>query len=466
MSNFSKFDIDNCLKFINNSSNINNISLQFSPEYQNEFQIDFYTYFKEKLNEEKNLYIIGDTSYSPCCCDEITAKKLNSNIIIRIGTSCFTRNKNLPIYYLIENNIYNKEESDLFYNNLNELIQLNINENKDNNNNNNNNIIILYNEKIQKNLINIYRDKLNDLYNKNNLYISEININDIEYKINKDNLLYGRNFISNNNNNPIDLFNSNSILIYIGYEEDELLIELTLRFLTKIKNFYLMNINNNKFNYNIITQNISNKTLYKHFNLIEYSKSKNVFGILIGSLSLPNLNIIIKILKNILTLNNKKIYTFLLGKITEEKLCNFTEFIDCFILIGCYFNNKFNFHNNNDIKILTPLDIKIAFDKEYKWDGSYSFDIDFIINNENKINEKYIEINKKNNELIKDLEKKCCDLQIKDKNEVLVNIFSHSIIEKYDKRKFKGLNDKENQNVEVSLAKKGKRGIPIKYEDI
>ncbi len=461
MSNFLNFDIDNCLKFINNSSNINNISLQFSPEYQNEFQIDFYTYFQEKLNEDKNLYIIGDTSYSPCCCDEITAKKLNSNIIIRIGTSCFTRNKNLPIYYLIENNIYNKEESDLFYNNLNELIQLNINENKDNNNN----IIILYNEKIQKNLINIYRDKLNDLYNKNNLYISEININDIEYKINKDNLLYGRNFISNNNN-PIDLFNSNSILIYIGYEEDELLIELTLRFLTKIKKFYLMNINNNKFNYNIITQNISNKTLYKHFNLIEYSKSKNVFGILIGSLSLPNLNIIIKILKNILTLNNKKIYTFLLGKITEEKLCNFTEFIDCFILIGCYFNNKFNFHNNNDIKILTPLDIKIAFDKEYKWDGSYSFDIDFIINNENKINEKYIEINKKNNELIKDLEKKCCDLQIKDKNEVLVNIFSHSIIEKYDKRKFKGLNDKENQNVEVSLAKKGKRGIPIKYEDI
>ena len=462
MSNFLNFDIDNCLKFINNSSNINNISLQFSPEYQNEFQIDFYTYFQEKLNEDKNLYIIGDTSYSTCCCDEITAKKLNSNIIIRIGTSCFTRNKNLPIYYLIENNIYNKEESDLFYNNLNELIQLNINENKDNNNNN---IIILYNEKIQKNLINIYRDKLNDLYNKNNLYISEININDIEYKINKDNLLYGRNFISNNNN-PIDLFNSNSILIYIGYEEDELLIELTLRFLTKIKKFYLMNINNNKFNYNIITQNISNKTLYKHFNLIEYSKSKNVFGILIGSLSLPNLNIIIKILKNILTLNNKKIYTFLLGKITEEKLCNFTEFIDCFILIGCYFNNKFNFHNNNDIKILTPLDIKIAFDKEYKWDGSYSFDIDFIVNNENKINEKFIEINKKNNELIKDLEKKCCDLQIKDKNEVLVNIFSHSIIEKYDKRKFKGLNDKENQNVEVSLAKKGKRGIPIKYEDI
>ena len=122
MSNFLNFDIDNCLKFINNSSNINNISLQFSPEYQNEFQIDFYTYFQEKLNEDKNLYIIGDTSYSPCCCDEITAKKLNSNIIIRIGTSCFTRNKNLPIYYLIENNIYNKEESDLFYNNLNELI--------------------------------------------------------------------------------------------------------------------------------------------------------------------------------------------------------------------------------------------------------------------------------------------------------------------------------------------------------
>ncbi len=64
-------------------------------------------------------YIVGETSYSPCCADDIAALHLKADLIIRIGESCLSRNKQLPVFYLYENiiideeNILDKISSDL-----------------------------------------------------------------------------------------------------------------------------------------------------------------------------------------------------------------------------------------------------------------------------------------------------------------------------------------------------------------
>ena len=59
-------------------------------------------------------------------------------------------------------------------------------------------------------------------------------------------------------------------------------------------------------------------------------------------------------------------------------------------------------------------------------------------------------------------------LQKIETNQALAPIFSLDILEKYENRKFKGLeihNDEPEFN-EVKKAAKGKRGIPIKYEPL
>ena len=197
---------------------------------------------------------------------------------------------------------------------------------------------------------------------------------------------------------------------------------------------------------------------------MEKAKQSNIFGILIGSLSLHNLNKIIEEIKATLSLNKKKYYTFLLGKITEEKLSNFTEYIDCFVLVACPFNGGYN--NKALYKpIVSPLDIKIAFDKNFEWNSSYTFDASFIKNSLSD-SEASKELQEEEKKAVAEMEKKCESLQVKDTQEALVPVFSVYTLENYDKRKFKGLNNNNEEKVEPQKAVKGKRGIPIRYENL
>ena len=108
------FDLDSLINFIKDNKDIKTISLQFSPEFQKNFQEDFHEKIKSLLPKDLKIYIIGDTSYSQCCCDETTAMHLNTDIILRIGNSCFTQNKKMPIYYLIDNINFSEEQINQF----------------------------------------------------------------------------------------------------------------------------------------------------------------------------------------------------------------------------------------------------------------------------------------------------------------------------------------------------------------
>ena len=466
------FDLDSLINFIKDNKDIKTISLQFSPEFQKNFQEDFHEKIKSSLPKDLKIYIIGDTSYSQCCCDETTAMHLNTDIILRIGNSCFTQNKKMPIYYLIDNINFSEEQINQFKTEFFEKL-----ENKLKNEKNLENLIFFYNEKFQKNLI--YKIKNDELFKEikekygKNIYFCEINIAD--YDKNTKNkviyeereILYGRQ-IKPKLNKKID---NTFLIVYIGINPDEekLLYELSLRFSNVINDIFFISYNESeqKFKGEILDKNFSSKLLYRRFNLIEKAKECNTFGILIGSLSIPNLNKIIDLIKSLLEYQERKVYTLLLGKITEEKLANFTEYIDAFVLIGCPFNPGYN-SKAIDKPIITPLDVKYAFDENYSWDGFYSFDIDYILINDKEIKEKLNDIKIQKEKEIENINKNIMSLQKIETNQALAPIFSLDILEKYEVRKFKGLeiqSDDPEFN-EIKKATKGKRGIPIKYEPI
>ena len=461
------FDFDSLINFIQENKDIKNISLQFSPEFQKNFQEDFYEKIKSLLPKDKQIYIIGDTSYSSCCCDEATALHLKSDIIIRIGTGCFTQNKLMPIYYLIDNINFNEKNISQFFSDFFEKF-----ENKIKNNNNFENIIFFYNEKFQKNFVYKIKDefttKIKEEYNKN-IFFAEINIEDYNKETknkkiyDEKDIIYGRE-IKPKMSQKID---KTFLIIYLGENnEEKLLYELSLRFSNIVNDILFISYIDN-FNTEILPKDFSSKLLYRRFNLIEKAKTCNTFAILIGSLSIPNLNKIIDLIKSLLEFQEKKVYTLLLGKITEEKLANFTEYIDSFILIGCPFNPGYNSKAINK-PIITPLDIKYAFDENYSWDGFYSFDIDYILINDKEIKEKLNDIKIQKEKEIENINKNINSLQKIETNQALAPIFSFDILEKYENRKFKGLeiqNDDPEFN-EIKKAVKGKRGIPIKYEPI
>ena len=148
-------------------------------------------------------------------------------------------------------------------------------------------------------------------------------------------------------------------------------------------------------------------------------------------------------------------------------MANFTEYIDAFILIGCPFNSGYDSKAINK-PIITPLDIKYAFDENYSWDGFYSFDIDYILINDKEIKEKLNNIKAQKEKEIESINKNIMSLQKIETNQALAPIFSLDVLEKYEMRKFKGLeiqSDDPEFN-EIKKVTKGKRGIPIKYEPI
>ena len=471
------FDFDSLINFINENNNISIISLQFSPEYQKDFQEDFYEKIKQLLPKDKNIYIIGDTSYSKCCCDEVTAMHLKTDIIIRVGGSCFTQNKSMPIYYLINNLDFSEEQITSFKKELFNTIdnQLKSDEKTEY-------LIVFYKEDYQKNLINKLKDEISseikEKYQKSVIF-ANINIIDSDKETknkiiyNETPLLYGRQLLPNLKNNKID---NTCSLVYIGDNtEDPLLSELSLRYCNVINNFYGLFFNKDKncFEGQILPKTFSSKLLYRRFNLIEKAKECSTFGILIGSLSIPNLNRIIDLIKSLLQSQERKVYTLLLGKITEEKLANFIEYIDAFVLIGCPFNQGYNYKAIKPIMI--PLDIKYAFDENYSWDGFYSFDFNYILINDKEIKEnleniqiqKEKEIEKIQNKINKE-NKNIASIQKIESNQALAHIFSLDIIEKYENRRFKGLqiNSDDPEINEVRKVIKGKKGIPIKYEKL
>ena len=180
----------------------------------------------------------------------------------------------------------------------------------------------------------------------------------------------------------------------------------------------------------------------------------------------------INLIKSLLQSQERKVYTLLLGKITDEKLCNFIEYIDAFILIGCPFNPGYDL-KTIDKPIMTPLDIKYAFDENYSWDGFYSFDIDYIIINDKEIKEQLENIKIQKEKEIEKIQNKINKENIEsiqkiETNQALVPIFSLDIIEKYESRRFKGLqiNNDDPEINEIRKVIKGKKGIPIKYEKI
>ena len=464
------FDLNSLINFIQNNEEIKTISLQFSIEFQKNYQEDFYEKIKVLLPKDKKIYIIGDTSYSQCCCDETTAMHVNTDLIIRIGSSCFTQNKKMPIYYLIDNIDFKEEKINQFKSEFFDKI-----ENKLKSEKNLQNIIFFYNEKFQKNLIYKIKDeltrKIKEEYEKN-IYFAEINIADYnketkeKIKYDEGEILYGRQ-IKPKMTKKID---NTFLIIYLGINSEEnLLYELSLRYCNIVNDILFISFNEEKqiFAGEILNKNFSSKLLYRRFNLIEKVKECNTFGILIGSLSYPNLNKIIDLIKSLLEFQEKKVYTLLLGKITEEKLSNFTEYIDAFILIGCPFNPGYNKKIVNK-PIVIPLDIKYAFDENYSWDGFYSFDVDYILINDKEIKEKLNDIKIQKEKELENINKNIMSLQKIEMNQALAPIFSLDILEKYEMRKFKGLeiHKDEPEFNEIKKATKGKRGIPIKYEPI
>ena len=121
--------------------------------------------FNKLKNElrDRFFFIIGETSYGICCADDIAALHLKGDLIIRVGNSCLTKNKQLPVYFLIENENLIEDE-----------IIKSLNDFQFKKEDAENNIFVFYNQKFYK--------AFEKLLHNDNLIAKNIFISQILYK--------------------------------------------------------------------------------------------------------------------------------------------------------------------------------------------------------------------------------------------------------------------------------------------
>lgn len=445
------YRVSELAEYLKSKVDVINIALQF-----NHSNLCNATAIKEYLTKEvgsdplRFYYFLGESSYGDCCVDEVTAQHLNPNLLIRVGNSCMTNPKSIKVYYLPE--------------------------------------IKVLSEKVKEELMTVLSETMKEQKDSqtfafyNLQYFYEIDPIIKKYNDSSDSKIYAPihyNFHLRDSKTDFQLMNckylsikdyigKDDMILYLGEEqelgEEAYSYELVMRFSQKMK---LSKISFNSNNLTCVKGSFDqvsiNRIFNRRFNLSLKAKDASTFGIIVGNLNIGNINKILLEIKKLLHKNKKKFYTFLLGKVTDDKLSNYVEYIDCFILVACTCNS---FVERKALMkpIICPIDLLHAFN-EKPWDLVYSFDPSFFADEsatskDNKEKD-YFEIQ----EVTSNVKSEALAVLDKDENKAMALIFGQNIISHYDDRNFKGLEIRKDEQQTLEI-KKGKRGLPIKYEQL
>jgi diphthamide biosynthesis protein 2 len=116
------------------------------------------------------------------------------------------------------------------------------------------------------------------------------------------------------------------------------------------------------------------RQLNRRFYLTQKARDANVYGILVGTLSQRHFRSVVSCLTNVIQDANKSCYTFAVGKINEAKLANFGE-IDCFVLVACAENSLLDNERDLHVPVITTLELDIALGN-VEW-GSTAYSLDY-----------------------------------------------------------------------------------------
>jgi diphthamide biosynthesis protein 2 len=296
--------------------------------------------------------LLGDSTYSPCCVDEVTAQHMNADFIVHFGPACFSLTPSIPTYYALSSAIDGIDIQSIREELLNsEPIR------------SENPTILMWDFELSAIMLSIV-DGLDKV--KHKLIVPTFNQlvrpSDMD-TVSESSFSFGGLVFPHQLNSSSD--NVESIL-YIGSRH------------SRIRACYAQFANHPFFHIDPFTNStlassrsvsISSASLLKQrFKFVEEIKRASIIG-LISTPHVGNQKTL-RLLKALATKQEKHVYTFLVGKLTPSKLANFAE-VDVFILVGCPESSLLDLNESSKFfkPIAIPFEAILALDEEYSWKG-------------------------------------------------------------------------------------------------
>ncbi|GBM81031.1 2-(3-amino-3-carboxypropyl)histidine synthase subunit 2 [Araneus ventricosus] len=341
------FEIDKCVKWIK-GHNFSKIALQFPDSMLGDAMT-----VSLKLGEmtEKQVFVLGDTSYGSCCVDEISVEHVSADAIIHFGHSCLSPTKRLPVLYVFGKQVIDIEDAA-------NAFQKFFPDKKTS-------VILLY-EVMYSYVVDVLKEKLKDY---DNLLVSWLEIPGRDSTILSDTEGNEKTVITKLHRHfliPSELSLNNYKVFYIGSRP----VTLT-NFMLTLKNCLFYSYNPVLKLSRVETLDV-NKHLKRRYYYIEKAKDANIIGILVGTVGVSEYMSIITHLKELIKQAGKKSYTLVVGKLNSAKLANFAE-IEIFVNVACVESSLIESRDFYQ-PIITPYELEIALNQAREWTGDYIAD--------------------------------------------------------------------------------------------
>lgn len=314
------------------------------------------------LNDEQQIWILADTSYSPCCVDEVAAEHVKSDLVVHFGDACLNPVRSIPTLYVFGKPFVDEKKVVQDF-----LLKYDNNREKK--------IVLMADAPHSHCLRGIYNELVNSFPN---LLYADLSIDaDSRYfvagrelsgkgKVFKDlnRIVLGLNDLEKLSDiTPEDEveFLRNYDLFHLGIPPAPKLLQLT----TYFQDCVLYDTSY----YKLVTGPFPN--LLRRYKFMNVARTAGTIGLLVNTLSLSDTKDIISKLSHKIKSAGKKYYLFVVGKPNVAKLANF-ESIDVWCIIGCNQNGIIIDETNEYFKpIVTPYELLLALKDEVTWTGKW-----------------------------------------------------------------------------------------------
>lgn len=295
---------------------------------------------KSDSTEKAEIWILADTSYSPCCIDEVAAEHVHSDLVIHFGDACLNAVEKLPALYVFGKPVLDLSEIASKFRTRYE---------KDDK------VVLMadapntrYLEELQGMLLDYPNVKHSDLHSED--------VQSIGYHP----ILRGQNIL---NRTIQDIQDESELkkyeLFYLTKPQPPKLLQLTTKF-NSVTLYEDSKISTGPF-----------PNLMRRYRYMTVARTAGTIGILVNTLSLAHTKTLINSLSRQIKEAGKKHYVFVVGKPNVAKLANFEQ-IDVWCILGC--DNQgiiVDEHGDYFKPIITPYELLLALSDDLTWTGEW-----------------------------------------------------------------------------------------------
>jgi diphthamide biosynthesis protein 2 len=330
---------------------------------------------EHSLGKNALVFILGDTTFGPCCPDKVSAMHLDATVLVHYGHACLSNtsgNGDLPVLYSFGITNMNVEAC------VDSILKQVQQEEETVEN-----LLLLYEVRYEHAMTQL----ADELKRQGGLSVvvgqiprphqcNEGATSDNETLIDSDptntTASSSDKFVVGGLELPADLDLSSYTLLFVGDDntKSRQYVNVMLRFLSMSAGpcrYWTYSPSLEMLETSLPPS--LQRQLNRRFYLTQKARDASVYGILVGTLSQQHFTSVVSTLQKVIQDAGKSCYTFAVGKINGAKLANFGE-IECFVLVACGENSLLDNERDLHVPVITPLELDIALGN-VEW-GPYS----------------------------------------------------------------------------------------------